>query len=556
MARVQLFLFLASMAWFLVPISSAGQPVTEWREMVNSGEDVLLSVTDETAVFLASPRVVGSHAFHLTHTTARQAQIVELRPDILIGAGTLLFFESRLGVAGAGQEAVVQIRTETGNWSDLWVERGTGSFAPAFFERIRLPLDAYIGSTVRVRFLYRFIGGTFSPENSPEHGWIFDDIQIGTQFIIDPQPFEVADLSPQEQQLLEFINRARSDAFAEAQRLRVTSDPDVRFAVTEHNVDFDLLVEQFAELPTYLPPLVPSRRLSEAARLNNVDMAANNFQGHRSSSNPPAPHLPGDGVGERVGYQGYHFQNLSENVFAYAKSTWHGHAGFNIDWGEDSASQSTVGGMQSPPGHRLTIHSPDYRDIGISVRASSTGDVGPFLITQVFGLERFANAPVVTGVVWRDLNGNGEYDPGEGLGGLRLDVPGARYYAITTNSGAYAIPVPGDGEYTVRLSGYGGAPQVQTVTIQDRENRKADFILPEAIHLLGFDYDFTSGNYRLTFYTRAPSAHLRLQETVDLRSWTDRSEIPAPGGGVNTYYFALNPPDAVGRFFRVLVGPP
>ncbi|MCC5840902.1 MAG: hypothetical protein JJT96_12345 [Opitutales bacterium] len=549
-------LFLMMICGFILPWSSAAQPLTEWREMVNSGDNVFLDVTDETAVFLAAPRVVGNYAFHLTHTAARITQTVELRPDFLIGEETILFFESRLGVAGTGQEAGVQIKTGSDDWSDLWVKRGTGSFAPARFERIRLPLAAYAGSTVRLRFVYRFVGGTFSPESIPEHGWIFDDIQIGTEFIIEPQLFEVADLSPKEQQLLEFINRARADAPAEAHRLRATTDPDVREAVTAIGVDFDLLLEQFAELPAHLPPLVPSRRLSAAARLHNLDMATNDFQSHQSSINPPAPHQPGDGVGERVGYQAYAFQILSENIYAFAKSTWHAHAAFNIDWGEDAGTGGSVGGMQSPPGHRLTIHSPEFRDIGISVRANSGGTVGPYLVTQVFALDQLADIPIVTGVVWRDLNGNGEYDPGEGLGGLRVDVPGARFYAITTSSGAYAIPMPGDGDYTVRLSGYGGSSQVQTVTVQNRENRKIDFILPEQINILGFEYDLSAGDYRLTLHTRAPIGHLRLQQTTDFRHWADRPETPTQSGHGNTYTFTLQSVDVVGNFFRVLASPP
>jgi hypothetical protein len=48
----------------------------------------------------------------------------------------------------------------------------------------------------------------------------------------------------------------------------------------------------------------------------------------------------------------------------------------------------------------------------------------------------------VTGVAYYDLDGDGFYDPGEGVGGLTVEVAGASYYAVTTASGGYAVPVP------------------------------------------------------------------------------------------------------------------
>ena len=44
-------------------------------------------------------------------------------------------------------------------------------------------------------------------------------------------------------------------------------------------------------------------------------------------------------------------------------------------------------------------------------------------------------------MVYQDTNGNGFYDPGEGIGGIRVDVTGATFFAVTSSSGGYSVPV-------------------------------------------------------------------------------------------------------------------
>ena len=76
----------------------------------------------------------------------------------------------------------------------------------------------------------------------------------------------------------------------------------------------------------------------------------------------------------------------------------------------------------------------------------------------------FDSRPFLTGVVFNDLNNNGKYDVGEGLGGVTVTIPGV---GTTTSfdSGGYSLHV-NPGAYTVIASGGGlVSPVTQTVAV-------------------------------------------------------------------------------------------
>lgn len=265
--------------------------------------------------------------------------------------------------------------------------------------------------------------------------------------------------------MLELVNRARRDPAAEAARLRETTATDVRGAYTFFNVDLDRMAADIAALPP-APPLAMNPALLAAARLHSLDMATKGYQAHTETNANNQVTRPAD----RVRAQGYDFVALGENVFAYAKSLFYGFAGLEVDWGGSPAT----GGMQSPPGHRLSIHDAVFREVGIGIVPGQHPNVGNWVITQDFGTEA-GSAAFITGVAYYDFNGNGFYDPGEGIGGVRVDVPGSGFYAVTPNSGGYAIPVRGNGGYTVQFSASGLAPQQVNVSLVNLANAKVDF---------------------------------------------------------------------------------
>jgi hypothetical protein len=280
------------------------------------------------------------------------------------------------------------------------------------------------------------------------------------------QLYSIGDPTNEEQYYLELINRARANPIAEGVRLATTTDSNVLGAYTAFGVNLVLMQAQFALIPP-APPLSMNATLTTAARAHSQNMLQNNYQGH----NGPDGSLTTRLQSYTSGANGW---SIGENVYAYSKSVWFGHVGFEVDWG----GTVLTGGMQSPPGHRQNIHSTTFREVGIGVVLGSNGGgvVGPQLVTQDFGMVG-GLPPLVTGVVYRDLNSNGFYDPGEGLGGVTVTVSNATSYAVTASSGGYSVPVPGSGNYTVTFSGGSVPTNQKNVSVSNGENVKADYVV-------------------------------------------------------------------------------
>jgi hypothetical protein len=204
-------------------------------------------------------------------------------------------------------------------------------------------------------------------------------------------------------------------------------------------------------------------RLLTAARLHSQEMLANAFQGHMGTN--------GSTPAQRISAQNYDWMMIGENIFAYASSVEHGHAAFEVDWG----MTNTKGGMQDPPGHRLSIHNPDFREVGVGMALGRNGGVGPEVVTQNFGTS-LSSDRYITGVAYYDFNGNNFYDAGEGIGGVRVHTTGSSFYAITSLSGGYALPVPADGNYNVTFLA-NELPEARfEITITQGRNVKLDYV--------------------------------------------------------------------------------
>lgn len=280
----------------------------------------------------------------------------------------------------------------------------------------------------------------------------------------------MSDPTPEEQLLLELINRARADPEGEASRLAGVA-ANIDGAALYFAVDYDAFV---AAMAGFVPvqPLAWNSKLSIAAAGHNAAMIAADTQSHQ---------LPGEaGVALRAinaGYTG--FTALTENIYAYADDPLFGHAGSIIDWGfdaEDYAGATLLAdftargdGMQDPAGHRITTLNSAYDEVGLSITAdaSSASQVGPLVITQMFG-SRAAYAAQFVGSVIDDADLDDFYDIGEGMGGVSVSLraaSGALYSTTTWASGGYQIAVPA-GSYTITFSGGGlNAPVVVVASI-------------------------------------------------------------------------------------------
>lgn len=507
-----------------VPLST---PPSTLRERAEDDANVTASLGTGRPVVQGDVVVEGEGAFHLANPDFL-TENVTLTPSILPTASTKVFFESLLGYATEDQIARLQISTNNGgSWETLWSQAGADDAGESGFRLVSIPLDAYAGTSVRIRFTYVFTGGFAYTDvlTWPPVGWFIDDIQVGEHFIKRPYTL-TGDPTPAEILTIEYINRARADAAAEAARLQSTTDPDVLLAIAHYGVNLGMMVTQFATLQQATQPLAMNARLLAASRLHSQDMLNNAFQGHITSANPPPPNQPGDTLFTRTQRQGYNYSIVAENIFSYAQNPWHAHAGFNIDWGGSPAS----GGMQDPPGHRLNIHHPEFREIGVGIvqgtNTIGTNTVGPLLVTHNFGTVAGGGQPFVTGVTYHDANGNNMYDPGEGLGGVTVEVDGSSYYSVSSTHGAYAVPVSGDGEYMVRFLRVGHPALSRTVTVSNNLNVKADY-RGESVRVESVSFPAADA-VRLVTAPALPGSTLTLRASGDLAGWTNIPHIETP----------------------------
>ncbi len=260
-----------------------------------------------------------------------------------------------------------------------------------------------------------------------------------------------------EQQMTWLMNRARTNPTREGIWLATMNDPDVDGARDYFDVNLDVLQDEFSTIQAK-PPAAFDVRLYQAARAHSDYLVANDSQNH-------------DGQLDRVVDAGFAYLSYRGNVFSYTRSGIHGHAGFNIDWGEGDA------GMQSGRGHRQAIMSidGDYTNVGLSVVAEAdpaTG-VGPLVTTGNYCLANTSQTNhfnrFLVGTVWRDLNANDQYDPGEGMGGISVRPDRGAYHAVTADSGGYAMPLLEAGTYMVSFSGSGiSGETIRTVTVDSQ----------------------------------------------------------------------------------------
>jgi hypothetical protein len=291
-------------------------------------------------------------------------------------------------------------------------------------------------------------------------------IFIGFGALVSPLPaetlYDFGNPTAEEQLYLEMVNRARANPPAEGARLAATTDPDVLGAYSYYNVNLAMMQSEFNAIAAQ-PPLAPNASLTAAARSHSDWMLANAVQSHNETN-------PSNTPWSRIKDAGYSYSNAGESVYAYCKSVWYGHAGFQVDWGPGT------GGMQNGRGHRMNTHNGNFREIGVGVTIGSNGGVGPQLVTQDFGA-RSSSPSFGTGVAYYDLNGNNFYDIGEGISGLTVNVEGSSHYCETAIGGGWVVPVSSSAATrAVTFSGL-GANHTANLVFPASKNAKLDLKL-------------------------------------------------------------------------------
>jgi hypothetical protein len=255
-----------------------------------------------------------------------------------------------------------------------------------------------------------------------------------------------------EQQMVWLMNRARANPPAEGAWLATTDDPDVAEDRAGAGVDLQVVMDEFDVIPAKFPAAFDVR-LYNAAKEHSEYMIQCNCQSHT-------------GQDTRVMNSGFDGSYCRGNIFAWSKTGVHSHAALNIDWGPPYDEY----GMQPGRGHRVSIMSIDgdfprnLANVGIAMVQTSGSwpdNVGPFVMTGNYCTARISSwSPdpthqnrFIVGTIWKDMNSNGMYDPGEGFASVNVMPDHGTYYAATSNSGGYAIPITEPGNYQVTFSG-------------------------------------------------------------------------------------------------------
>ena len=218
-------------------------------------------------------------------------------------------------------------------------------------------------------------------------------------------------------------------------------------------MDTDQLLEDIPELEEILtggiPPLRFSRNLHESARLHALDMMENDYYSRIS--------LDGRTVDDRVTETGYRSLVTGEVMGLSA----------TVDF--EDPEEVAIGLFGRIFRHELTpgcadrtILNPEMLDVGVSFNVSSPGEGGVSgslndcysrLVVADFAASAVAEPASLIGRAYRDSNGDGLYDPGEELPGIRVSLQGgidvdlslftgpAGDFSASLEPGAYRISI-------------------------------------------------------------------------------------------------------------------
>ncbi len=241
--------------------------------------------------------------------------------------------------------------------------------------------------------------------------------------------------SANETYLLQLVNRARRDPAGEAARDGI----GLNDGLPDGTID-----------ATPKQPLAPNDLLHEAARRHGQWMLDVDIFAHEGAG--------GSTPGDRMAAAGYVF---TEDWVWAENLAWLGwrDALPDIRYAIDSLHE----GLFESPGHRYAMLYPDLREAGLSQLT------GPFtasgltynavMITENFA--RSGSARFLTGVAFRDADGDRFYDPGEGLAGIAVSIDGTvaattdatGLYVTEVVAGAHAVSFNGPGLSTTYLTG-------------------------------------------------------------------------------------------------------
>jgi uncharacterized protein YkwD len=287
----------------------------------------------------------------------------------------------------------------------------------------------------------------------------------------------MANPTPQEQELLELVNRIRTAPQAELDLLLNVADPttkqQIEYSLANFGVKLDTLKAQWQTLKP-VAPVAWSSELNNAAATHNSAMIAADVQAHQVPGEPT--------LGQRARDASYNnFTLVLENLYAYARSPLEAHAALAIDWGVG------VDGIQTPPEHRDVLLDGNVREVGISMtpQPALARDLGPLVVTQNFGNRTaLTGKGYLLGVAFADRNNDTWYQAGEGINDVQLKITGingtnfSKTIAPSDAGGYQELLDPGRYQVDFLRNGNTVGRRVTSIAATTPTNIKLDLVIP------------------------------------------------------------------------------
>ena len=230
-----------------------------------------------------------------------------------------------------------------------------------------------------------------------------------------------------EQLLLEYINRARLDPKGEALRLRDVEGTAPSGTLASGG-------QGDSRIPNRaLDPLAINDKLAIAADRHAGWMLAEDRFSHTGKN--------GSSAGERIADAGYDYRTWAENI-----------AFRGLSGSSRMAEQVEVlhRNLFASDDHRANMLARGVTEVGTSVRTGDYLGMNAAIAAQNYA--RQDDHRYITGVVYRDRDGDDFYSIGEGRGGLAVRVGGE--VARSQSSGGYSLDIgSGGGRPVVKIAG-------------------------------------------------------------------------------------------------------
>lgn len=238
--------------------------------------------------------------------------------------------------------------------------------------------------------------------------------------------YTIGDPSGDETEILAEINRARANPAAEGPRLVAGNSPEDFGSSEQYQAFVSEILTSFSSYPPR-PPLAFNANLNASAQAHTADMVSTGVLQHNSPDGTP--------YGYRIKSFGYEYP-YGENCAGTPGSLAHGR--YILPWSTEAGYETDLFNVVAGSiGHRLAIMEPNdvgTVEVGVAQHAFNGWN------TEDFGAN--GTPPLLTGAVFHDDAGTGFYASGEGVASVVVTAPGASsYYAVTTGSGAYTLPL-------------------------------------------------------------------------------------------------------------------